>query len=300
LKNPASITIYRLLQWAAIAVLLGRAYQHFFWDAPYRVLLHDESLMRPFVEGWFHTPWGEYVTNLGVDRAIQTGMGAIGIIFMLGAVVAAFPKASPRPTWKLLVLSSGLLLFLSFLYCKDYNYQVGMFIEHALQVCAPYFFYKLMVKGDINLSRERFMRWATALTFAGHGLYAVGFYPRPGHFTTMVINVFPLPPDAANQVLWAAGILDFLAVVWLVFPVPGRQVFLWYCILWGFATSIARLAANFQVEFWPSILHQWLFEFVYRSPHFLIPVALLLLDAQKRKNRRRVRKGQEILNTSFR
>lgn len=300
MTNRNAIAIFRLLQWAAIAVLVGRAYQHFFWDAPYRALLFDEPLMRPIVERYFHTPWREYAVDLRIDRAIQAGMGVIGAIFGLSALVAVFPRFFPRPAWKLLLVSSGLLFFLAFLYWKEHNYQVGMLIEHALQVFAPFFFYKLLVKGDINLSRERFIRWATALTFAGHGLYAVGFYPRPGHFTTMVINVFPLAPDVANQVLWAAGIMDFLAVVWLVFPIPGRQVFLWYCILWGFATSIARIWANFHIEFWSSILHQWLFEFVYRSPHFLIPIALLILDRQKRINRRRIRKGQEILSTSFR
>ena len=289
LSEKQSIWVFRLLQCAAVCVLAGRAYQHFFWDAPYRAILWDESLMRPWLEWGFGISWKEYAGDLRVDRAIQAGMKVIGSIFGLSALVAAFPRVFPPRAWKILIVSSGLLLILALLYYKEQNYQFGMFIEYALQVCTPFFFYKRLVKGDVNISRERFIRWATALTFAGHGLYAVGFYPRPGHFTVMVINALHIPVDWANQVLWAAGILDFLAAFWLLIPVPGRRIFIWYCIIWGFATSIARIWANFYPQFWLSALHQWLFEFVYRSPHFLIPMALLFLNGgeQYRKRRRR-------------
>ncbi|MBK6902870.1 MAG: hypothetical protein IPH04_08675 [Saprospirales bacterium] len=270
--------MFRLLQWAAICVLLGRAYQHWFWDAPYRAVLWDEGWMRPIVEGLFGMSWKDYAASVQVDRAIQWGMKILGSFLALGALIAAFPSRFPKRVWQVLVANSVLLFILAFLYYKEQNYQLGQFIEYALQVCAPYFFYKRLVKGEINLSRERFIRWAIAVTFAGHGLYAVGFYPRPGHFTTMVINAFGIPQDWANQLLWTAGILDFLAAVWILLPFPGRAIALWYCVIWGFLTSFARVWVNFFPEFWTSSLHQWAFEFVYRAPHFLIPLALVVLS----------------------
>lgn len=269
--------LFKLLQLAAICVLLGRAYQHWFWDAPYRAILWDESLMKPLVEGLFGISWREYAGNVGVDRAIQAAMKVIGSLLAVGAVVAAFPRWFPeKARWGLVALSAW-LVFLAFLYYKEQNFQFGQFIEYALQAGAPLFFFLYLKKEDgLQPRLETMIRWAAALTFAGHGLYAVGYYPRPGHFTVMVINSLGLPPDASNQLLWVAGILDFVVAAWLVLPLPGRTIALIYCVIWGFLTSTGRLTGNFHSEFFSSFLHQWLFEFVYRVPHFLLPLALFM------------------------
>ncbi|MFZ2900963.1 MAG: hypothetical protein WA004_20185 [Saprospiraceae bacterium] len=269
--------LYKLLQLAAVCVLLGRAYQHWFWDAPYRAILWDESLMKPLVEGLFGVSWREYAGNVGVDRAVQAGMKVIGSLLAAGAVVAAFPRRFPAKARWILAVLSGWLVLLAFLYYKEQNFQVGQFIEYALQAGAPLFFFLYMKKGGgLEPRLEAMMRWAAALTFVGHGLYAVGYYPRPGHFTVMVINSLGLPPDASNQLLWVAGILDFVAAALLALPLPGRTWALIYCVIWGFLTSIGRLTGNFHAEFFSSFLHQWLFEFVYRAPHFLLPLALVI------------------------
>lgn len=269
--------LFRLLQLAAICVLLGRAYQHWFWDAPYRAIFWDESLMKPLVEGIFGMSWRDYAGDVGIDRAVQAGMKAIGSLLAIGAVVAAFPRWFPQKARAILAALSAWLVFLAFLYYKEQNYQFGQFIEYALQAGAPLFFYLyLKEEGSLRPRLEALMRWAAALTFVGHGLYAVGYYPRPGHFTVMVINSLGLGPDASNQLLWVAGILDFIAAAWLLAPLPGRTWALIYCVIWGFLTSFGRLTGNFHAEFFSSFLHQWLFEFVYRAPHFLLPLALLI------------------------
>ena len=268
---------------ATIGVFLGRAYQHWFWDAPYRTLLWDESLMRPLLERFLHVSWSDYASNLGVDRGIRVVMKVIGSFFGLGALVAAFPHFFPKRVWKLWLILSGWLVFLSFLYYKENYYQLGQFIEYALQVATPLFFYVLMDRGELNISWGRWMRIATALTFTGHGLYAIGFYPRPGHFTTMTIQALDISQEYANQFLWTAGILDFIVALWVLLIIPGRGYALAYCIFWGLLTSLARIWANFYPEFWVNSIHQWLFEFVYRTPHFLIPFAILLLGPPPRR-----------------
>lgn len=267
--------IFRLLQWASVCVLLGRAYQHWFWDAPYRALLWDESLMRPLLDTVWGVAWSDYSTNVSVDRAIQAVMKGIGSVMALGAVVAAFPGYFPKRARAIFPVLAGWLVFLAFLYYKEQNYQTGQFIEYALQAGAPLFFYFYLKKGEISPRLEGAMRWATALTFTGHGLYAVGYYPRPGHFTVMVVHALGIPVDWANQVLWVAGLLDFAVALLLVLPLPGKKLALLYCVIWGFLTSVARFWGNFYVEFWDTALHQWIFEVVYRAPHFLIPMALL-------------------------
>lgn len=279
--------IFRLFQLATICVLLGRAYQHWFWDAPYRAILWDESLMKPLVEGLFGVSWRAYASDVGVDRAIQAGMKVIGSLLALGAVVAAFPRWFPEKARAILAGLSGWLIFLAFLYYKEQNYQFGQFIEYALQAGAPLFFFMYLKREESLEPRlEALMRWATALTFVGHGLYAVGYYPRPGHFTVMVVNSLGLPPDASNQLLWVAGIMDFIVAAWLVLPLPGRSIALIYCVIWGGLTSLGRLTGNFHAEFFSSFLHQWLFEFVYRAPHFLLPLALFMHWSGRRPSER--------------
>ncbi|MBK7407398.1 MAG: hypothetical protein IPJ40_04490 [Saprospirales bacterium] len=131
--------IFRLLQWATVGVLLGRAYQHWFWDTPYRSLLWDESFMTPILERLFGISWTDYAGNVRIDQGIQVAMRIIGSVFGIGAVVAAFPRFFPPRVWKLWVGLSAWLGFLAFLYYKEQNYQFGQFIEYALQAATPLF-----------------------------------------------------------------------------------------------------------------------------------------------------------------
>jgi hypothetical protein len=257
-------------------VLIGRAYQHWFWDAPYRALLWDEEWMRPLIEGLFGLSWRAYAGDVGIDRAIQTGIKVVGSLLGLGAVVAAFPRFFPRRTWAVLPVLSGWLVFLALLYSKEQDFRTGLFIEYALQAGAPLFFYYYLKRPELTVRLDRLMRLAVALTFIGHGLYAIGYYPRPGNFSTMVINSLGVSLEAANSIIWTAGLLDFIAALWLILPITWRSLPLLYCAVWGFLTALARVWAYFYPEFWMESLHQWTFEFVYRAPHFLIPLALLL------------------------
>ena len=63
--------IFRIIQIAAIAVFLGRGWQHLFWDAPFRALLWDEDWMSGIVQAVLGMEWKDYITNLEVNDHLE-------------------------------------------------------------------------------------------------------------------------------------------------------------------------------------------------------------------------------------
>jgi hypothetical protein len=267
-------SVFRWIQWAAVAVLLGRAWQHIVFDAPYRALLWDEAWMSGIVDRFLGLNWSDFVTDPTIDATIQLGIQWVGGLLLLAGLTALFIRR--LPSWmKVFVIAGGIVLFLlAVMYMKEKFFHLGQLLEYSLQVGTPFF---LLAALRQNLHEKKLiliMKGAIALTFVCHGLYAVGFYPRPGSFMDMTINILGVSNRQAVQFLWAAGILDFIASILIFLPGKWSRAGLLYCVFWGTATSVARVAGNFYIDFWWSSLHQWLPEMIFRFPHFLIPLAV--------------------------
>ena len=275
-KKPAH-NIFVILQWAAAAVFAGRAYQHLFWDGPYRELFWDPRYIQWVVEKFFSISWEEYVTHPEGDLWFQWFVVAQGVFYMVCALVVIFIKKLPRWFRWILVAGAIDLVFLALVYMKDKFYHFGQFFEYSLQFGAPVFLFYYLKIQKLTDGLVWWMKAATALTFASHGLYAIGYYPRPATFMTMVHNIFGLEAAGINLFLNLAGLFDFVFAVGLLF-LRGRmeRAFLWYAVGWGALTSMARIFGNFYADFPLESLHQWVYEAVCRFPHFLIPLALVL------------------------
>lgn len=61
------LKIIWLVKICAFTVFLGRAYQLYFFGAPFRAILWDESLLTPIVEGLSNYSWQEYATSSRVN-----------------------------------------------------------------------------------------------------------------------------------------------------------------------------------------------------------------------------------------
>ena len=121
------------------------------------------------------------------------------------------------------------------------------------------------------------MKIALAVTFICHGLYAVGYYPVPGSFQSMLMQIFPLTEMQTIGILKVAGVLDFILSI--VIFLPQRRILLialGYATVWGLLTALARPVAHFYPQFWLESLLQWIPEFLFRVPHFLLPVWLFI------------------------
>ncbi len=260
----------------------GRAYQHFFWDAPYRELLWDDQIMPPIIETLTPWTWHEYVTNLAVDDVYHQWMVGIGVFYALLAVACLFYER--MPSWLRWPIWMGVIgqVILALLYMKEIFLHVGQFFEYALQFCAPAF----MILAYKNVGRVQnpangfsvknllAMKLATALTFACHGLYALNFYPRPGLFTSMTMQILHCSEHFAIKFLTVAGWLDFAVAIGVFLPPKWAKWFLFYAAFWGTLTALARLWGNYYWDFPLQSIHEWAYQMVYRLPHGLIPLAL--------------------------
>ena len=221
--------LFLFVQLATVAVFLGRAWQHIIWDAPYRTLLWDEDWMSGILPWLSSMTYEEFITSVDMDDRIQSWIKGTGWFYLLCAIVAIFIRRIPKILSHLLWLGGLSLVFLAFLYCKEKFFQWGQFWEYSLQFGAPFFLFYLWKEQKAN---ERFIfviKVAIAITFISHGLYALNYYPRPGNFTQMVIDIFGVSEQTAIYFLNLAGILDFrrhkVFLPFAQFPGPGSMRF---------------------------------------------------------------------------
>ena len=270
--------VFMLTRLAVIGVFLGRAWQHLRWDAPYRDLLWDEKWIGPLVKYLGYPDWQAYVTDPATDQFIQQLIQGIGWFYILCALAAFFLLRLGRLARVILFIGGISLIILAALYTKEKFFFLGQFLEYTLQWSSPFFLIFLARDQTITKWYLLGLKIAIAFTFICHGLYAVGYYPRPEVFQTMVINILGLNNELATKFLNLAGILDFIFSMALF--LPWRSVTIGataYLCFWGIMTTIARVWAFVHWEFLGSGLAQWLHESIYRFPHFLMPVVLLIL-----------------------
>jgi len=264
-----------LLLVALLGVLLGRAYQHLLFEGPYRAFFLDEQLFGWAVESYSGKgSWTNYVLSLKTDARILVFTRIVGGLFGITALLfAVFWRSRPRWLWPVAILNSLLLLFLAFGYFLETGYQAGQWIEYSAQIAMPVLAIWAARPG-MNRAFRNTAYAVIALTFTGHGLYALGFHPVPGDFVYMLTRNLPLTDTAAKSVLYVAGWLD-LAVALGVFIPSLRKYALLYAFFWGGLTTFARLTSYlvFGHLFWLTV-HQWVFQFLVRLPHFLLPLFL--------------------------
>jgi len=268
---------FRLLQWAVAGVFLGRAWQHLYWDAPYRALLWDEGLMSRPISLLLGMNWDDYIADARIDSTIQSGIQCMGGFYLLCALAAFLLPYYPRICRVLLLLGGISLIFLGALYAKEKFYLAAQFFEYSLQWGSPFLLLALHRKGKVDRQLMFWTKAAIALTFTCHGLFAMGIYPTPGYFIEMVMNILGVSQAAAIDILWVAGILDLILSVLLFLPGKLPLYALAYAVFWGFSTTIARVWAYAGVMQWNDVLLQWLHESVMRAPHFLVPLFLFMV-----------------------
>lgn len=274
MQQKSSTFWFRLLQWSAASVLFARGWQHLYWDAPYRTLLWDQAWMEGIVQNVLGMDWQSYVTHPHTDIWIQYLVGAIGVFYVLAGFAALFVQRLGQPARVVLWLSSLSLMLLAGLYCKDKFYFLGQFFEYTLQFTAPAVLAWSAARSGrwVGKPLALFLKVAIALTFTCHGLYAVGFYPRPGYFLFMTMSILGVGEAAAVGFLNTAATLDFLLSVLIFLPGRVARYALLYAVFWGLSTTLARPWAYAYVASWETVLLQWVHEAVMRFPHFLGPL----------------------------
>ncbi|NRA49852.1 MAG: hypothetical protein HRU12_12025 [Phaeodactylibacter sp.] len=278
-KNASTIW-FRVLQWSAASVLFARGWQHLYWDAPFRTLLWDQAWMEGIIQTVLGMDWQSYVTHPKTDLWIQDLVFGTGVFYVIAGIVAATILRWGRPGRIILWASSLGLMILAALYCKEKFYFLGQFFEYALQFTAPAILAWVAVDPEKRLNKKLLfvLKVAIAFTFTCHGLYALGYYPRPGYFVFMVMSITGVDEVGAARFLEVAAILDFVLSVLIFLPGKVARIALAYAVFWGFSTTIARPWAYAYVTTWDTLLLQWAHEAIMRFPHFLGPITALGLS----------------------
>ncbi|WP_182869952.1 hypothetical protein [Stieleria mannarensis] len=263
-----------VLRLSAFLCLAGWAWVHLYWEGPYGVLLWQDSTY-DFAQ-WLGISWEEFVGN-GVDEGwVQRWISRIGWIYVACAILSLTARKTSDLQMLVLLTGTGMLAVLSYAKYVAAQRQLPMLVEHGGQVLAPALLALALALGGRHRVTVGVAMVAVVTTFAGHGAYALGWWPTPGNFYAMISLSLGLDYDSATTMLRIAGFLD-LAVGVLLFIPPLRRFAAGYAVLWGLLTSLARPVAGMSTGliYWGA--DQYLHESILRAPHFLIPLYLFLL-----------------------
>ena len=266
---------------------MGRGMQHFFFETPYRFFFWSRSLLETPVKNILGLEWNTYMTDTSIDLFWTHVVQAVGLFyFALGVSVLTIFRHTKTFRW---CSKLGFILFLPYVYLSFLGYSVHLLqvLEFALQL-APV----LLIAFFHRLSKVRtlgILRFCISVTFAAHGLYAMGVFPVPHSFVQMTNASLGLNNAGASTFLHIAGILDLVLALGIWLPFRSVRIgSLMYALLWGFATAFARLYANiYAFDFWNGVF-QWWYEFLVRCPHFLIPLLVLRYDLKSTNSHRSI------------
>jgi hypothetical protein len=272
--------INTLLKLCAFTVFLGRAYQFYFFGAPFRAILWDESLMSPVVEGLTEYSWFDYATSPAVNQWIESFTKVNAFIFLLAGITCLFWEKILNTRIKRTILGIALILFLLFGICilKDKNYNILQLFELSMQFAAPLLLY--FNPGLDSLSNKRnllFLKAALALAFIPHGIFAMGLIFIPGHFLDMTIKILAINESQATNFLFVVGLIDIVFSVLIFIPKISKYVIL-YLVFWGFATAIARLVSGYNHNFIMYSFHNYSYLVIFRLSHGILPLLIYIME----------------------
>lgn len=261
-----------VLRGAALLCFTGWTWGHLYWEGPYGVLLWQDSTYE--LAGRLGISWGEFVGTGADDGWLQRWVSRIGWLYLGFTVLTVSVRKSSYVQMAGLLAGSGMLAVLSYSKYVAAQNQLPMLMEHGGQVLAPALLVAALALGVRHRVTVAIAIAAVITTFAGHGAYAIGWWPTPGNFYAMISLTLGVEYETATNLLRCAGVLDF-AVCLLLFVPRLRRSAAAYAAIWGFLTAVARPVAgmSWELNYWGA--DQFLHEVVLRAPHYLIPLYLV-------------------------
>lgn len=291
-KDSRQIELF--IRFCAFTVLIGRAAQYLFRDAPYRAFLWKEDWLAPIIEQFTPLTWREWVTSMSVNNCITYIIKFHGLILLIGAFLvftAQIFKLSRFFLW----YSVGILILDSLLGFLDKGLKIGMLIEHSLQWGIVLILLLYIKKAWSPLTLYRNIGILTVLCFLGHGLYAIGYHSQPGYFIDMTMNVFGMSESSSRLFITIAGYLDLLICIGIWIPVIRKPI-LYYAVFWGLITALARIIGNFNPDIWVYSLNSWWFQTVFRIVHGIGPFIMLIILNSISREEKETKKIQQKFN----
>jgi len=289
-----NISIIRILRITTFLLFIGRAWEHIYWEGPFRNFFYNPEGFGKVLEWLSGSSLSEIYRDHFYANLIDNISTGIGVVYAFAGVATLFYS----PTRKMLKWVIGLGVFclaLTFLgFFVDKHYLFGVLFEYSAQFVTPILF--LWYCSGINERRILLVtKIAISFTFICHGLFAIGYYPQPGNFVDMLILGFGLEEDVARAALIDIAWLDFVFAGFVLIPFDvlydkrmwGKvfKVFfvalVGYAVVWGFMTSIARFYIHFDSHFVWQSFEGFFHEFIVRLPHGVLPLIILIKFLRK-------------------
>jgi len=281
-SNFLKSSLLLILRLSAFFVFFGRGWEHLITGAPFRVVLWDQSLMEGLITTLTGLSWSEYASSSTYNFIVDASIKITGLFYIICSVVSLMIKEKHKALGQLLITGSILLALLSLLFYKTKFFQFAQLIEYSCQMFSPLFLYVILFY-KVNLSKFNVaLKIAIALTFAGHGLYALGIYVTPGMWIDMAlscINFIGLYPsvEQVQHIIYWAGILDMVVAVGIFLPKKWSAPFLTWALVWGLVTALSRVVGFMNIDASWHTLIQWMPQTIIRLPHALIPLAAIII-----------------------
>jgi hypothetical protein len=232
----------------------------------------------------------------GLQTAILPGLPKL-LLLIAAMAVAIIGFWRPSRMLYGLGLLSGLILLevtVQFLTKQGVRYELFYLMEKAAYAATPALLAWALLQGQKHQGVLWGLRIVVALTFMGHGLYAIGIpYGVPSNFVDMVrldtaMIGMGLAHTQSYYFLKLVGLIDLVVSALILLP-TGLKLFrklyylsLSYMILWGLLTAMARPMAIFAAESFSTGVFHWSVDVLVRAPHFLLPLALIVLRLRER------------------
>lgn len=257
------------------ACFAGWAWQHLRWSIPYDAILwHPDYFI--WLASTLDVSWETYVARVVTDHRIFLGVRTIGLVYLALALMAVTAKRNSLIQLTCLAVGSVLLAAGALSQYVEAGHAKASLVEQGGQVLAPIVLVlalQLGVRDRVTIVLALVAFWTT---FAGHGVYATGLAPTPGHFYGLVNAILGSGEETTDVLLKTAGILDFAVCLGVLVPV-FRSGCLAYAAFWGLVTALARPFAGMSTlaAWWGA--DQFLHEALLRAPHACMPLFLLLV-----------------------
>lgn len=195
------------------------------------------------------------------------GIMLVGYGVFLQHFLSLKPKYRPIP----LAYFTTFVCWISIHAFYSSGYLPEQIIEHGIFIGLPiYLLFLLITKKQENPTAIKLL---IALTFTGHGIYALGVHYVPNNFIDMTTTILGLNHPDAYLFLKIVGAID-LMVAGMLFFAPSKWV-IYYIIFWGIITAFARFIYGFYVSNNPVENLYWFGSMVYRLPHGVLAFYLL-------------------------
>jgi len=270
----SNVALLLILRASAFLCFAGWTWVHLYWEGPYGVLLWQDATYE--LAERLGISWDEFVGSGADDGWVQLAISRIGWLYLALTILPLTVGRCSYFQMCALVLGSGLLAVLSYAKYVSAQYQLPMLVEHGGQVLSPVLLVSALWLGVRHRVTMAIAMAAVITTFAGHGAYAIGWWPTPGNYYAMILLILGLEYESATVMLRCAGVLDFAVSGLLLVPRLCRFA-AGYAAVWGLATALARPVAgmSWTLNYWGA--DQYVHEAILRAPHFLIPLYLFFL-----------------------